>query len=322
MGNNVEMLSLDDIRDKQAQVRRNTSNFYRPQDGPTKKNTIRVLSFEHVVTREDVAAKYFKPEKLGKKLQQLDRPICIQFGIRGDNRPVHATKETLAKYNELKKKVGKEGARDIAPQKKWVVNVIDTQDPEPSVKIYQMPKAVFDSILDYLMDPEYGREMLGVRGRDFNIYFDKTKGPSGMYKVAPRKEGMSKVYPSDLEKNVFDLWHPMVYDMLAEQADGTAVPATAVDPDEAPEESPQGEDFLGGQQAGPTDPDDAAMPEESTEVGEELPPEELPPEEEPEPAPAPVRHSAPVRRPAPAPVQRKVAAPARRAAPSSVKRKK
>lgn len=236
-------LNLDRIREKQAALQRKSGNIWKPTDGAEVKNLIRIFKFTHKVTKEEVAKNLFSKKDLGNTVEEFDRMAIRHFGMRADNRPVLSNKALMQKYNELKSS-DKKASDTMRPTKTYFMNIVDTNDIEGGMKIWGCPSTAFDLIIGTILDPDYGEDVLGCKGRDFVIKLDKTKVPALMYQVSLRKEGKSSVLPSDLQKNVIDLYSPDALAYMGELQDdeGTHDPDTDYtkgflkDPDEDEEE--------------------------------------------------------------------------------------
>lgn len=267
-------LDLDRINRKREDLKRKAGNYWRPQEG---KNTIRVFTFQHKVTQGDIDAALFPRNELGKFVEDIDRPVMQQFGIRSDKRPIIATEDTLKRYRAAKKEDA-ELARQIRPARRFLLNVVDTAHPEEGVKVYAAPKMVIEAVYDVIRDPEKGPEILGIKGRDFVIVFKPKNEAATMYSVQLRDEKFCKPLGSDVLKKVKDLYDPAVIsDMYAEAEEAVEAPAEeepeAVEPTEETTEST--EEVV----------EDTEKVEETAEEGQEELFDE--PEEKPKAKPAP-----------------------------------
>lgn len=216
-------LNLDRIRQRQKETAtRGGGAYLKCQEG---KNTIRVFTFNHKVTKEDMTAGYFPKDKIGKVVTELDRPVTRFF--EGKGRPIlSAGKDDprMDAYNKAMAKAGsdrskQEEARKLAPRTSYFLNVVNTSSQEPKMLEYAAPKTVYCAILDYVLDPEYGEEILGCEGRDFVIMFDKNKKGSDMYQVKLRDADKCEELLDSLESQVKDYYDPEVLETLGDSPD-------------------------------------------------------------------------------------------------------
>lgn len=200
-------LDMNRIRDKQAQTARKGGRWFKMQDGGVK-NVIRVFKFSHKVTKEDVTARYFPKDMVGKSSDELDRPVIRHYGIADNPKiPVVSTPEIMKRYNELSNE-DPEAARSIRPTTCYFLNILDINDIESGVRLYGAPPTVYNKVLGFITNQEYDEdEIFGVKGRDIVITLDKTKKGTDMYEVGLRKEGKSEKLPSDIQDSVKDLYN-------------------------------------------------------------------------------------------------------------------
>lgn len=197
-------LDIPGLKKRQEEARANRGNFYKPVEG---KNTVRVFTFKHKVTKADAKAGLFGKNMIGKMTDDLlERVITRQFNIGGNRAPTVSTDATIKQWQDLKKSKGEEAARSIAPRKAFILNIVDTGSKDLKMRTFAAPASVFNAIVDFITDEEYGEEMLGRKGRDFVITYKPNASPSEMYTVAPRKEGKSPKLSSELEGQVKDLY--------------------------------------------------------------------------------------------------------------------
>ena len=214
-------LNMDRIKQKQQAMKREGSSYWRPEDGG--KNQIRVFKFGHKVTKEEAEAGLFSAKEVGKITEDIDRVVTRQYGLHPENIPMVSTERSLDLYAEIKKKDA-ELAKQIRPSKAYFLNIVDTLDPQKKVVLYGAPKTVFNDIIKYITDPEYGEEVLGCNGDDFIIEYNSKAPPTEMYSTRLRKSGTSEKLPSGLEKQVVDL-----YSSEAEAVFGEVCPDKLVD---------------------------------------------------------------------------------------------
>ena len=223
-------LDIPGLKKRQEAARANRGNFWKPIEG---KNTIRVFTFKHKVTKADIKAGLFGKAQEGKTVEELERIITRQWI---DRKPIISTDATIKKWQELKKTKGEQAARDIAPRKAFMLNVVDTGGKEIKMSTWAAPASVFNAIVDLITDEEFGEEMLGRKGRDFVISFKPNASPGEMYNVVPRKEGKSPKLSSELEAQVKDLYSDEEYKTFG------SVPADTDEEEDADAEVDEDED--------------------------------------------------------------------------------
>lgn len=212
-------LNLSRIKERQLETAKGAGNFFKPDEG---KNIIRIFKFKHEVTKDDVARGYFTKDELGEEVEELDRPVTLQYNLlAGSKRPVIASSASIEEWKSLNKSKLKEDqarADQIKPSKKYYLNVVDINDVDGGIKIYGASKTVYSKILELLQDPEYGGEdsLFGCKGRDFIISYDPNAEGAAMYSVTPRAEGKSEKLPKNLEADAVDLYDPDNLSMLGQ----------------------------------------------------------------------------------------------------------
>ena len=228
-------LDIEGIRRRNAELKRARSGTgFKCQQG---ENVIRILSFTHKVTKEDVSEGRFPKDKLGKTVEEFDREVVRQFGFTENNSPIFSTDKSLAEYDKVKKSKDPEDmkiAKSIRPDRKYAMNIVDMNDPEKGVQLYLAPKTVREIVGDHIEDPDYGVEIIGLAGRDFKIHFDKNAEAAQMYKViiSPKP---GKKFGSKVQELVKDLWDPEVYNLFAKVSDDEDLEAkTPVEKEEMP----------------------------------------------------------------------------------------
>lgn len=197
-------LNLKELQDRQAETAGGGGNFFRPKSG--KKNMIRIFPFTHEVTKADVQSGQFKKDELGDEVEKLDRPVTLHYNYKGSKKPVISNAQVMKEYQEM----DEDKAKEIRPTTKYFLNVVDTDDAESGMKIWGAPKSAYNAILEILLDPEYGGEddLLGLKGRDFVVTFNKEASPGEMYGVLPRAEGNSEALSKSVLEGIRDLYDP------------------------------------------------------------------------------------------------------------------
>lgn len=204
-------LDINKIKQRrEATARGGGGSFFKCREG---KNFVRVLSFKHKVTKDDVKRGYFNKKKLGKTVEELDRPVTRAFGISKSKRPVLL--RTEKEVEKARKMLSKKRDQRVTPS--FMLNVVDTKDVDAGVREFACPKTVYHGILGFVLDEEYGGEgLLGVEGRDFIIEFDKSQAAASMYVVRLRAEGKSEELPESLQDDAKDFYDEKVYASLGE----------------------------------------------------------------------------------------------------------
>jgi hypothetical protein len=271
-------LDLNRIRGKQKEAEaKSTGGFFKPKVG---RNTIRVFSFDHKVTKEDVADGLFTKEKLGKTVTELDRAVVRLFNVEGIRGPVLVTSNDCPAMKAHNKFVAKckdsDEIRKRRPQTAYFINVCDTSEKDLRVVEYACNKTVYEQILGKILDPDYGESILGTAGRDIVIMYDDNKQGSAMYSVEMRKEGKSEELPDSLEKQVKDFYDHDVFIKL-----GTVVGGESGDvDDEGADESDDDEDSDEEESEKSDESEESEESEDDSEDDESDDDEELPDDED------------------------------------------
>ena len=212
-------LNLGRERDRQAQLQQRSGKFWRPEEGVDEKgngkNLIRVFKFKHKATKEDAAALLYAKDDIGKTFEEWVYPFQVQFGLHAQNPkiPVRATPETIKIYESLNGAADAESkakAKLIRPQNKFAMNILDLNDPAKGIQVFLAGKTVREDIGKFVTDEEYGEVVLGCKGRDWRISFDKNKDPKEMYSTIIREKDKCRAINSKIEEGVKDLFDPKV----------------------------------------------------------------------------------------------------------------
>ena len=223
-------LNAERIRRQQAEIKQGGGNYWKPKEG---RNVIRVLKFSHTVTKEDVKAGYFSRDELGKSVEELCRPVTRQFGIAKG--PVISTPETLARFEKLNR-TEPEAAKKIAPRQAYFMNIVDIDGKSMKVLPFGAAASIYDKIVGYYIDPDFGEEIFGAEGRDFVITYDPKESPQKMYKVILRDESKCTALPSSIEKEAIDFYSDEGYDLITGKSKAAAVDAEDEDVEDDEEE--------------------------------------------------------------------------------------
>lgn len=207
---------MDRIREKQLETKRGTGGkYFKAIAG---KNIIRVYKFSHLVTADDVKKGYFKKSELGKVIEELDRPVIRHFNV--SKRPVISNAKLMAEYTRLKASANpadQSRADQIKPSRSYFLNVVNIDKLGEGMLPYAAPASVYNGILAFIQDPDYGEEILGGQGRDIVIMYDPKAAGATMYRVVPRKEGLSQELPEGLKAT--DLYLAEAYEQMGEVQD-------------------------------------------------------------------------------------------------------
>lgn len=175
------------------------------------KNYIRVFPFSHTVTEEDFQNHVYgkKEAEIGEEMEELTRVVPVHYGE--EDGPINCLISDCGfceKANEYKKSPDKDDQkiwRELRASDRFYMNVVN-MDNNVGMQICQVPSSVYSEILSYVMDPEYGEEILGSTGRDFIINKNpKAKSPSDYYSVKLRDEKRCEELDSELDSKVQDL---------------------------------------------------------------------------------------------------------------------
>jgi hypothetical protein len=290
-------LDISRIEQRKEESSKSSGDRFKFKDG--KPNRIRLFSFKHKVTPDDVKNGYFPKEKLGKVVEEADRPVTIHFGVAKDNRPCMTSPELVKQSARLlasKAEQDQKRGKDMAPQTKYAVNIVDTEERDPVTKGFKMrhvmlPKSVYNSMLGCLADTDYGpggEKLLGCKARDFVISFNSKAKGSDMYKVQVRDAANCKPIPPTILAEVKDFYTP---EGFLELGILPAPGAEAASEEEAVEETAEEEvtEEAVEETAEETPAEEEETPAEESESAEDVPAEEenvdLETEEEPAPPP-------------------------------------
>jgi len=191
MGLNMKRLD----RSKQAVNSGSGGGFMRLQN---KRNILRIFTFPHKVTKNDFTRGFYSKTdkiKLGEEFDELERAVPRHFTDEGivncvvtDCDHCKTAAKLLGSSNKNDQKLGKRLKANTA----FYVNVMDLENKDAGLQICALPPIVFNEILTYVLDPEYGEGILGGEGRDFLIDRDTSKPPAKMYNVKLRDEKRCK----------------------------------------------------------------------------------------------------------------------------------
>lgn len=275
------------------------------------KNYIRVFLFDHKVTEADVKAGASIESNIGKVVQKPGRALTIQFDGTG-GRPILSNPGSMKKFEALESSSDaddRKASQKIKPQKKFACFFVDTSVKPSKIRCELLPMSFGAAVWDKATDTEHGEKTFGCSGRDFVVKYDpKAKSPQDYYKIELRDRENCRVLPSQLTKEVKDLYGAGWEKLLGLTPKITAAPVAEVD--EAEESSVEEEESTEteGTEAEETiekATEDAAetseaeeTSEEEVEEAEEAEEAEEEPEEAPEPPAKPAKKA--VKKPIPA----------------------
>jgi hypothetical protein len=271
-------LDLERIRARQAATMSKGGKFYRPKDvkdlGKGQLNTIRVFSFVHMVTKEDIEKGRYTKDLLGKKVVEFDRPVVQHFGVNGSRRPLRSTPALMKQYEALSASddpTDQSIATKIAPRTAHIMQVVDTSGNKDRVALYGAPPAVWGGILDAINEAieegtiESTDEVFGPSGLDFKIRFDKSLAPAAMYKVSLRTSDKSESLSDSLEEQVRDLYDESVIDEFFGTSDSPKKRKDEDEEEESEEDESEDEDDLDKDESEESEDEDEDSDDEDSE---------------------------------------------------------
>ncbi len=195
-------INLDKYREKKENMKRSggSGDFWIPRDG---KNIIRIFSFKHRVNDHDI--------KIGRisddyEIDDLVEEIDVQQDVHFvNNKPFNCSGQNCEICDDALRKNDK----SMNARQRFYVNAIvlmegDKKLKDNSLRIATLTKTVYNDILSYVLDIDYGVKVLGVKGRDFIIEYDSSQQGTDMYRVKIRDKDVCDDF-SDLEIEPTDL---------------------------------------------------------------------------------------------------------------------
>lgn len=185
-----------------------SGGFFRFKNG---RNKIRVFSFKHKVVDLDFKKGFYKKgeAKIGEKFDEIDREVLRHFTEEGvinclltDCKYCDESNQYLESSKKSDKKIGTQ----LSARRAFYVNMIDIDNQEAGIQLGCITSSVYNVILSYVTDPEFGEDILGYNGRDFVVDFDKNLDPSKMYTVKIRDAERCEELSEDLQDTVTDLF--------------------------------------------------------------------------------------------------------------------
>lgn len=200
-------LSLDRYKKRKDTTARRSGggDFWRPEEG---KNIIRVYSFEHELNEDDFAlGRYEKEEaEVGDKVEDIDVYCPIHF-VSG--KPYNCEGASCDICSDFRKTNDK----GLKARERYYINAVvlteggkNVKDKDLAIKISSLAKGVYNDILSYVSDDDYGAGVLGDLGRDFVIEFDPNAQGSDMYSVRIRDKDKCDDL-ADFEFKAIDLYN-------------------------------------------------------------------------------------------------------------------
>jgi len=183
-------------------------NFHRLRDG---RNLVRIFSFPHEVAEEDFTKGIYKKGEVevGDTFDEVEREVASHFLDDGSLNCIGSGCEHCAEAKKLsgsKSKSDQKLGRQLSARRRFYVNLVDIEESDAGVQLSALPQSVFNAVLNYIMDPDFGEEILGPEGRDFIIDRDSKESPDKMYAVRLRDEKKCEELSADLQDDVTDLF--------------------------------------------------------------------------------------------------------------------
>ena len=186
-------LNLSRLNSVKAKVGSSISTeIARLHDG---KNVLRLFSFHHVVTADDVARGVYPPStKVGSTSEELffDQKEHLLEGAAPVICSGHHNCSRCRQIQEMvaSGSVDEKSSRKMQARSRFYVNAVDVSADSQSgaLQVFTMPGSVALAIAQIFQNDDYNPDSLvGLKGRDFVISCDrKAKNPSSMYTVSLR----------------------------------------------------------------------------------------------------------------------------------------
>jgi len=194
-------LDMGRIRRRSQKAASGGSRYWRPKSG--ERAYPRVFPFKHTVTQMDIDLGRYADVRptpdIGDVRWELELPIAIHFGADGTfpcpkfGRKGKTCEQCDKAYDLLKSKDKgdqREG-RDLKATYRYVLVVVDTEEPDRGFQMWECPTNAYAQITAIVQDDEFGEDVLGNEGRDFIVDFDKNKDPALMYQLRLRDANKS-----------------------------------------------------------------------------------------------------------------------------------
>lgn len=176
-------------------------DFWIPKEG---KNIIRLYSFRHVICDDDFNLRRYMDNEVqvGDGVEDIDVDCWVHFinkvPVNCSGRDCQVCLDARSSDDQMKK-----------ARHRYYVNAVvsmtgGTKEKELKMSIAALSKTAYDQILGYITDDDYGTEVLGDRGRDFVIEYNKEAQPANMYQVRIQDKEKCSDF-KDLELEVTDL---------------------------------------------------------------------------------------------------------------------
>ena len=183
------------------------------------KTNIRLFWFFHTVTEADVKAGLYPKSKVGKKERELDRPVVVHFVGKGDGKknPVMSNDRLMANYEKLAAADRESrAARDIAPNQRFLVNLVRMDEKPRKMRLEMIPKTVYNKIINKIANEDYkglinevevfGAKLIGPNGRDFVVTYNPKAAPAEKYDVEVRDKELSEKLSDEFKSQVVDFF--------------------------------------------------------------------------------------------------------------------
>lgn len=258
-------MALNTTRAKRSQKRASGGGggqFMRLDTG--KRYNLRFFVFPHEVAEEDFERGLYKKGdlKIGDTSDELEREVWTHFGddgisnCEGRGCPICAEAKPLM---DSKDKKDQKRGKDMSARKRFYLNCVDTDNVDKGMQIVPVPGSVFKVIIDYVLDPEYGEDILGVKGRDFILDKDTTQAFDKMYSMKLRDEKRCAELDDELAEKVTDLFTMDALEAGWSSSGGSSDSAKSKD-DDADDDDPDEEDVKPKGKPAPKEKEKPAKP--------------------------------------------------------------
>ena len=198
-----------------ASSTRSSGQFARFEDGRT---YLRIFTFHHTITKTDFVMKFYREQdgyKIGEEYDEVERQSAIHFTEDGQINCLGADCPYCAESQKLLdsgKKSDQQLGRKLRATTRFYVNAVDMDNLDNGMQIWTLPTSVFNLIISYIDDPEYGEGVIGIKGRDFIVERDSKQDPANVYTVKLRDRERSEKLDKSIQDNITDLFKCKVLD--------------------------------------------------------------------------------------------------------------
>lgn len=256
--NRQEIFRRESARIKENSERRDTSNW-RPKEGD--QNNIRILPHWSGDENEVFYYKFKRHFAVGPQKRWV---VCLKTVDPEARCPICEAVERLKSSESVE---DKKAAKEMLARERFAMNVLDLNEKEKGVQVWELAPGTINSILAFFGEPEYGDMDHLVRGRSIKINRVGKSVTDTKYFIIPSTKEMP-LNPKVLEKckDLEKLFAPPTFEEAAgymeddrfeggdDASDVFDVPAGSSAGDEPEEET--GDDIFGGTE----EPDDDFAP--------------------------------------------------------------